>query len=104
MPRINYEPMGTSGGGGGSVDSVSESGSSPLTISPTTGNVLIAMSQSDTSTDGWLSSTDWNTFNDKASSSHTHLKIGDANTYIEVIPGSPSVIKLFVDGIQRAQW
>jgi len=37
----------------------------PITVTPATGDVVIAMSQADTTTDGWLSAIDWNTFNDK---------------------------------------
>lgn len=69
MPRLRYEKTGASGGGGGAVDSVSESGTTPLTISPTTGDVLITIAQANTSTDGYLSQTDWDTFNEKASNS-----------------------------------
>jgi len=58
-----------------------------VTTAPITGgqdNVLtgadadltIAMTQSDTSTDGWLSSTDWDTFNDKADSDTTYTTSG----------------------------
>lgn len=99
MPRLRYSKGGSSGGGGGDVTSVSESGSTPLTISPTTGDVLITISQADTSTDGYLSSTDWNTFNNKADAN----KIGDANTYVEVDTVNQN-IKMFVGGVQVAQW
>ncbi|MCD6501901.1 hypothetical protein J7L01_04815, partial [bacterium] len=47
----------------GGVNSVTESGTTPLTISPTTGSVTIGMTRADGSNDGYLSSTDWNTFN-----------------------------------------
>lgn len=103
MPRIRYEEPGTGGGGSGAVDSVSESGSTPLTISPTTGDVLITMDQATTSSDGYLSSTDWNTFNDKADSDHTHLKIGDDNTYILVTPAS-NKIEVYVNGTKIIEW
>jgi hypothetical protein len=42
------------------------SATGPLSYNPTTGDFTIA--QATTSTDGYLSSTDWNTFNDKLSS------------------------------------
>ncbi len=42
--------------------------SNPLTGSGTGTTFNLAMTQSNASTDGWLSSTDWNTFNNKVSS------------------------------------
>lgn len=59
-------PLGSGGGGGGgSVNSVT--GSAPIASSGGT-DPNISISQATTSTDGYLSSTDWNTFNNKISS------------------------------------
>jgi hypothetical protein len=49
----------------GSANVHSATGTAPITVSPTTGDVVVSMTQADTATDGWLSSTDWDTFNDK---------------------------------------
>ena len=53
-------------GGGGSVTSIATSG--PITGGTITTSGTIGITQSTTSTDGYLSSTDWNTFNNKVSS------------------------------------
>ena len=56
----------TSGsGGGGSVTSITFS--SPLTGGTITTSGTVGISQADSTTDGYLSSTDWNTFNNKGS-------------------------------------
>ena len=52
-----------SGGGSGTVTSVGTS--APLTGGTITTSGTIGITQADTSTDGYLSSTDWNTFNNK---------------------------------------
>ena len=44
---------------------VAISGTSPVSVTGTYPNFTVAMSQSNTSTNGYLSSTDWNTFNGK---------------------------------------
>ena len=73
-----------SGGGGGSVNSVT--GSAPIA---STGGVNpdISISQATTSTNGYLSSTDWNTFNGKGSGTVTSVA-ASAGTGISVT-GSP---------------
>jgi len=53
----------TGGGGGGTVTSVATS--SPLTGGPITTTGTIGITQANSTTNGYLSSTDWNTFNDK---------------------------------------
>jgi hypothetical protein len=53
----------TGGGGGGTVTSVATS--SPLTGGPITTTGTIGITQANSTTDGYLSSTDWNTFNSK---------------------------------------
>ncbi len=56
------------------VTSVAESGTTPLTVSPTTGNVQITIGEASGSADGYLSSGDWTTFNNK-----TTLALGETN-------------------------
>lgn len=53
------------GGGGGGITNIATTG--PITGGPITSTGTISITQSDTSTDGYLSSTDWNTFNNKVS-------------------------------------
>ena len=55
-----------SAGGGGTVTSVATTG--PITGGTITTSGTIGITQATTSTDGYLSSTDWNTFNGKVSS------------------------------------
>lgn len=57
-----YSPVG---GGGTSYTFV---GTAPITVTEVLGTVTTSMTQADTTTDGWLSSADWNTFNSKQSS------------------------------------
>jgi len=49
----------------GSANVHSVTGTAPIDATPTSGDVVVSMTQSDTTTDGWVSFTDWNTFNDK---------------------------------------
>ena len=58
----------TGGGGGGSGTVTSIATTAPITGGTITTSGTIGISQSTTSTDGYLSSTDWNTFNDKMTS------------------------------------
>jgi cytochrome c5 len=51
------------GGGGGTVTSVN--GSGVISVSPSSPNPTVSITQATTSTSGYLSSTDWNTFNGK---------------------------------------
>jgi hypothetical protein len=56
-------------GTGGTVTSVS--GTLPISVATGTTTPVISISQATTSTNGYLSSTDWNTFNNKVSSQWT---------------------------------
>ena len=47
---------------------VAISGTSPVSVTGTYPNFTVSMTQSSGSTNGWLSSTNWNTFNNKANS------------------------------------
>ncbi|MFP4458290.1 MAG: beta strand repeat-containing protein [Candidatus Zixiibacteriota bacterium] len=79
----------------GGVTSVSETGTTPLTISPTTGDVEITMIAADGSNDGYLTSSDWNTFNidnsttNEAISTLTWEPSGEPNT-LRITEGSSS--------------
>ena len=50
---------------GGGLIATQFTATSPLTIATTSSSVLYGITQADTDTDGYLSSTDWNTFNNK---------------------------------------
>ena len=63
----------TGGGGGGSITGVTAS--TPLTGGGTTGNVTVGIQQADASQDGYLSSTDWNTFNNKTNNTGTVTQV-----------------------------
>lgn len=60
-------PQYSGGGGGGGVTSVATT--APITGGPITSAGTIGITQASTSTDGYLISTDWNTFNNKQSTS-----------------------------------
>ena len=61
----DYDTQWVTGGGGGSGTVTSIATTSPLTGGTITTSGTIGISQATTSTDGYLSSTDWNTFNGK---------------------------------------
>jgi hypothetical protein len=58
-----WKPGTVSGASGGTVTNVSVA--SPLIIATPSSTPSISLPQADTSTDGYLSNTDWNTFNNK---------------------------------------
>ena len=68
----------TSPSSGGTVTSVATS--APITGGTITSTGTIGITQSTTSTDGYLSSTDWNTFNNKASTASVALKLNISDT------------------------
>ncbi len=72
---------------GGGVETISKaSGTNPITLTGTT-DVLIGIDQSSASTNGFLSSTDWTTFNNKTSNLGTVTSIGldiDNNEALDV--------------------
>lgn len=60
------EVLGGGGGGGGGGAAVTEvDTSAPITGGPITATGTVGITKATTSTDGYLSSTDWNTFNGK---------------------------------------
>lgn len=62
-------PYVSGGGGSGTVTNISTTG--PITGGPITTTGTIGITQATTSTDGYLSSTDWNTFNSKVPATRT---------------------------------
>ena len=61
---------------GGGVETISKAtGTNPITLTGTT-DVLIGIDQSSGSKNGFLSSTDWNTFNNKTSNTGTVTSVG----------------------------
>jgi hypothetical protein len=77
IPALSYEPVLTKG-------NLTESTSSVLTISGGTGSVIgsgttIQVKQASSTVSGYLSSTDWNTFNNK-SDAHTHPYLSNSTT------------------------
>jgi len=69
-PPVQESTGGGGGGGGGSVNSVT--GTAPI-ASTGGSNPDMSISQATTSTNGYLSSTDWNTFNNKGSGTVTSV-------------------------------
>jgi hypothetical protein len=59
----NWVPGVVSAGSGGTVTSVS--GTLPISVATGSSTPVVSISQSNTTTNGYLSSTDWNTFNNK---------------------------------------
>ena len=68
----------TSPSSGGTVTSIATS--APITGGTITSTGTIGITQSTTTTDGYLSSTDWNTFNNKASTASVALKLNISDT------------------------
>ncbi len=78
---ITINGSSTSLGGSISVGTVtSVATSAPITGGTITSTGTIGITQSTTSTDGYLSSTDWNTFNNKASTASVALKLNISDT------------------------
>lgn len=65
------------GGGSGTVTSITATAPVIVTPDPITITGDISMLAADTSTDGYLTSTDWNTFNGKGSGTVTNFSAGD---------------------------
>ena len=69
----------TGGGGSGTVTSVATS--APITGGTITTTGTIGITKADTSTNGYLSSTDWNTFNGKGSGTVTAISVASSNGF-----------------------
>ncbi|MES2965999.1 MAG: hypothetical protein V4760_19105, partial [Bdellovibrionota bacterium] len=80
----------TPAGGGGTVTSVA-SGGAPISVGGTAAAPTVSIAQATTSASGYLSSTDWNTFNGKqASLGYTPVnKAGDTMTGLLLLSGDP---------------
>jgi hypothetical protein len=74
----NFTITNSSPSSGGTVTSVATS--APITGGTITSTGTIGITQSTTTTDGYLSSTDWNTFNNKASTASVALKLNISDT------------------------
>lgn len=77
----------------GTVTSVT--GSAPISVTNTTTTPAITIAQANTTTSGYLSSADWNTFNNKASTTALNsyvLKAGDTMTGTLTLPSNGLVL------------
>ena len=79
--------IAATGGGGGGVTSVT--GTAPIASSGGT-TPVISISQATTSTNGYLSSTDWNTFNNKGSGTVTSVSVVSANGFAGTVATATS--------------
>lgn len=82
---ITINGVSTSLGGSASVGTVtSVSGTAPINVATGTSTPAISINQATTSTSGYLSSTDWNTFNNKQTAlvSGTNIKTVNGSTLL----------------------
>lgn len=89
----------TSPSSGGTVTSVS--GTAPISVANGTTTPAVSISQAGTSTNGYLSSTDWNTFNNKAT---YPSQTGNSGKYLKTDGSTPSwsAIPTYLPVLQRA--
>jgi len=85
------------------TDAVTATGTGPINVSgadQVLSTMAISIDQANTSTDGYLSSTDWDTFNDKidAVASTVSGATGAKNVYAEESPTGTALIKQLVPG------
>jgi hypothetical protein len=77
---------------GGGVETIAKAtGTNPITLSGTS-DVLIGITQATTNVDGFLTSTDWNTFNNKTSNLGTVTSVGlsiDTNDALDISGTNP---------------
>lgn len=78
-----------SGAGGGTTYTFV--GVAPITITNVAGTVTVSMTQSNATTDGWLSFTDWNTFNSKQSAL-TFGNLTEATSGVLTITGGTGAV------------
>lgn len=70
----------------------SVSGTSPINVSTTSGAATVSISQANTSTNGFLSSTDWNTFNGKQNALTIGNIVSNDTSLITVTGGTGAII------------
>jgi hypothetical protein len=70
----------------------SVSGTSPINVSTTSGAATVSISQANTSTNGFLSSTDWNTFNGKQNALTIGNIVSNDTNLITVTGGTGAII------------
>ena len=87
----NYDVEWGTGGGGGSGTVTSIATSAPITGGTITTSGTIGITQATTSTDGYLSSTDWNTFNGKQNALTNPVTGTGTSGYVTYWTGSNSV-------------
>jgi len=86
----NYDvEWGTGGGGSGTVTSVATT--APITGGTITTTGTIGITQATTSTDGYLSSTDWNTFNNKQSALTNPVTGTGTTNYLPKFTGASTI-------------
>lgn len=66
-------------------------GVAPVTVTDLAGTVTVSMTQADATTDGWLSFTDWNTFNSKQSAL-TFGNLTEATSSVLTISGGTGAV------------
>lgn len=87
-------------GGGGTVTSVS--GTLPISVANGTAAPVVSISQANTTTNGYLSNTDWNTFNNKQNAlpgggNNTHYYRGDGSWQTLNTDAVPEGAKLYFE-------
>jgi len=87
----NYDVEWGTGGGGGSGTVTSIATSSPITGGTITTSGTIGITQATTSTDGYLSVTDWNTFNGKQNALTNPVTGTGTSGYVTYWTGTNSV-------------
>ena len=87
--RITAATSGTGGGGGGTVTEVTTN--APLSVTSGTTTPDLTISQATTSVNGYLSSTDWNTFNSKTSNVGTVTGVTGTAPVVSSGGASPAI-------------
>lgn len=87
--RITAAASGTGGGGSGTVTEVTTN--SPLSVTSGTTTPDLTISQATTSVNGYLSSTDWNTFNSKTSNVGTVTGVTGTAPVVSSGGASPAI-------------
>jgi hypothetical protein len=75
----SWDVISSAAGAGGTVTNVT--GTAPVSVATGTSTPVISMHVADASHDGYLSSTDWSTFNSKLSSLPTNVYVNGGNSF-----------------------